>query len=82
MCDSVSVFRVQANVPAPSPTSCVSSQNPTVHFWNYRGREVLVYSMIDEATRFDVTQILPSQTARDLYGAIMTAWVKWTFSVG
>ena len=28
-----------------------------VHFWNYQGREVLVYSMIDEATRFHVTQI-------------------------
>ena len=48
-----------------------------VHFWNYQGREVLVYSMIDEATRFHVTQILPSQSARDLYEAIMTAWVKW-----
>ena len=36
-----------------------------------------MYSMIDEATRFHVTQILPSQTARDLYEAIMTAWVKW-----
>ena len=33
--------------------------------------------MIDEATRFHVTQILPSQSARDLYEAIMTAWVKW-----
>ena len=32
-----------------------------VHFWNYQGREVLVYSMIDEATCFHVTQILPSQ---------------------
>ena len=48
-----------------------------VHFWNYQGREVLVYSLIDEATRFHVTQILPSQSARDLYEAIMTAWVKW-----
>ena len=67
MCYSVSVFRVQANVLASSPTSCVSSKNPTVqshsvvHFWNYQGREILVYSMIDEATRFHVTQILPSQ---------------------
>ena len=32
-----------------------------------QSREVLVYSMIDEATRFHVTQILPSQSARDLY---------------
>ena len=42
--------------------------------------------MIDEATRFDFSQILPSQSARDLYEAIMTAWVKWAksspFSVG
>ena len=68
MCDSVSVFRVQANVAALSLTSCVSSKNPTVndtlladvHFWNYQGCEILVYSMIDEATRFHVTQILPS----------------------
>ena len=36
-----------------------------------------MYSMIDKATRFHVTQILPSQSARDLYEAIMTAWVKW-----
>ena len=48
-----------------------------VHFWNFRGREVLVFSMIDEATRFHVTQILPSQSARDLYEAIMAAWLKW-----
>ena len=33
--------------------------------------------MIDEATRFHVTQILPSQSARGLHEAIMTAWVKW-----
>ena len=48
-----------------------------VHFWNYQGREVLVYSLIDEATRFQVTQIVSSQSARDLYEAIMNAWVKW-----
>ena len=38
-----------------------------VHFWNYQGRGVLVYSLTDEATRFLVTQGLPSQSARDLY---------------
>ena len=48
-----------------------------VHFWNYQGREVLVYSMTDDATRCHVTQNLPSQSARDLYEAIMIAWVKW-----
>ena len=36
-----------------------------------------VYSLIDEATRFHFTQILPSQSARDLYEAITSAWVKW-----
>ena len=85
MCDSVSVFCVQANVPAPFPTSSVSSKNrqfndtllADVHFWNYQGRAVLVHSLIDEATRFHVTQIVPSQSARDLYEAIMNAWVIW-----
>ena len=48
-----------------------------VHFWNYQGSEVLAYSLIDEATRFHVTQVVPSQSARDLYEAIMNAWVKW-----
>ena len=33
--------------------------------------------MINEATQFHVTQILPSQSSRDLYEAIMDAWVKW-----
>ena len=48
-----------------------------MHFCNYEGREVLVYSLIDVATRFHGTQILPSQSARDLHEAIMSAWVKW-----
>ena len=48
-----------------------------VHFWNYQRREVLVYQLVDEATRFHVTQVLPSQSARDLCEAIMYAWVKW-----
>ena len=42
-------------------------------FWNYQGHEVLVYSLIDEATRFHVTQIVPSKSARDLHEAIMNA---------
>ena len=46
-----------------------------VFFWNYQGR--VGFGVLDEATRFPVTQILPSQSARDLYEAIMTAWVKW-----
>ena len=85
MCDSVSVFCVQANVRPrlrrPVSVPRTRQFNDTlladVHFWNYQGREVLVYSMIDEATRFHVTQILPSESARDLYQAIMTALVKW-----
>ena len=36
-----------------------------------------MYSLIDDATRFHVTPIVPSQSARDLYEAIMNAWVKW-----
>ena len=47
-----------------------------VHFWNYQSREVLVCSLIDEATRFHVTQVLSPQSARDLYEAIMTAQMK------
>ena len=44
---------------------------------NDQGREVLLYPLIDEATWFHVTHILPSRSARDLYEAILTAWVKW-----
>ena len=64
MCESISVFCVQANVPASSPVSVPRTRqfNSTlladVHFWNYRGREVSVYSLIDEATRFHATQNL------------------------
>ena len=36
-----------------------------------------MYSLIDEATRFHVIQVLPSHSGGDLYEAIMTAWVKW-----
>ena len=95
MCDAVSVYCMQCECPGPRlrrPVSVPRTRqfNNTlladVHFWNYQGREVLVYSLIDEATRFHVTQIVPSQSARDLYEAIMDAWVKMgrssTFSVG
>ena len=50
---------------------------PDVHFWNYQGREVLVYSQIDEATRFHDTPVLPSQSTRDLYEVTTSACVKW-----
>ena len=84
--ESVSVFRVQADVPASAsfvrPLSVPRTRqfNDTllanVRFCNYQGREVLVYSLIDEATRFHVTQVVPSQSARDLYEAIMNAWAR------
>ena len=83
MCDSVSVCKRMSRPRLRRPVSVPRTRqfNDTlladVHLWSFRGREVLVYSMIDEATRFHVTQILPSQSARDLHEAIMTAWVKW-----
>ena len=77
-------IRVLCASECPGPVSEVlcqfqepDSSMTLVHFWNYQGREDLVNSMIDEATQFHVTQILPSQSARDLYEAIMAAWVKW-----
>ena len=82
----MSRLRLRRPVSVPRTRQFSDTLQADVHFWNFRGREVLVYSMIDEATRFHVTQILPSQSARDLYEAIMAAWVKWgrstTFSVG
>ena len=48
-----------------------------VHFWNHNGQRVLIYSMIDEATRFHVAEVVEDQTAYSLYQAIMRAWVKW-----
>ena len=56
MCDSISVFRVQANVSArlrrrvsvPRTRKFHDTLLADVHFWNYQGREVLVYSLIDE----------------------------------
>ena len=77
------MVRVQANVSRlrrPVSVPRTRQFNDTLmadeHFWNYQGREV-VYSLIDEATRFHVTQLLPSRSARDMSEAIMSAWVKW-----
>ena len=47
MCDSVPVFCVQASVPRTDSSMTLLSD---VHFWNFQGREVSVYSLIDEAT--------------------------------
>ena len=49
MCDSVPVFCVQASVPRTDSSMTLLAD---VHFWNFQGREVPVYSLIDEATVF------------------------------
>ena len=77
VCKRMSRPRIRRLVSVPRTPQFNDTLLADVHFWNHQGREVLVYSMIDEATRFHVTQILPSQSARDLYEAIMTALVKW-----
>ena len=76
VCKRMSRPRLRRPVSAPRTRQFNDTLLADVHVWNYKGREVLAYSMIDEATRFHVTQILSSQSARDLYEAIMTAWVK------
>ena len=77
VCKRMSQPRLRRPVSVPRTRLFNDTLLADVHFWNYQGREVLVYSMIDEATRFHVTQILLSPSARALYEAIMTAWVKW-----
>ena len=77
VCKRMSWLRLRRPVSVPRTRQFNDTVLADVHFWNHQGREVLVYSMIDEATRFHVTQILPSQSARDLHEAIMTLWVKW-----
>ena len=77
VCKRMSRPRLRRPVSVPRTRQFNDTLLADVHFWNYQGREVLVYSLIDEATRFHVTQIVPSQSARDLYEAIMNAWVKW-----
>ena len=77
VCKRMSRPRLRRPVSVPRTRQFNDTLLADVHFWNYQGREVLVYSLIDEATRFHVTQIVSSQSARDLYEAIMNAWVKW-----
>ena len=77
VCKRMSRPRLRRPVSVPRTRQFNDTLLADVHFWNYQCREVLVYSLIDEATRFHVTQIVPSQSARDLYEAIMNAWVKW-----
>ena len=77
VCKRMSRPRLRRPVSVPRTRQFNDTLLADVHFWNYQGREVLVYSLTDEATRFHVTQIVPSRSARDLYEAIMNAWVKW-----
>ena len=37
----------------------------------------MVYSMIDEATRFHTAEVVARQTAMDLFEAIMRGWIRW-----
>ena len=53
--------RLRRPVSVPRTRQSIDTLLADVHFWNYQGRGVLVYSLIDEATRFHVTHILPSQ---------------------
>ena len=77
VCKRMSRPRLRRPVSVPRTRQFNDTLLADVHFWNYQGHEVLIYSLIDEATLLHVTQIVPSQSARDLYEAIMNAWVKW-----
>ena len=37
----------------------------------------MVYSMIDEATRFHTAEVVVRQGAMDLFEAIMRGWIRW-----
>ena len=86
VCKRMARPRLRRPVSVPRTRQFNDTLLADVHFRNYQGREVLVYSLIDEATRFHVTQIVPSQSARDLYEAIMECLGEMgrssTFSVG
>ena len=60
-CKRMSRHRLRRPVSVPRTPQFNDTLLADVYFWNYQGREVLVYSMIDEATRCLVTQILPSR---------------------
>ena len=53
--------RLQRPVSVPRTRQVNDILLADAHFWNYQAREVLLYSLIDEAARFHVTQILPSR---------------------
>ena len=77
VCKRMSRPRLRRPVSVPRTRQFNDTLLADVHCWNYQSREVLVFSLIDESIRFHVTQVLPLQSARDLYEAIMGAWVKW-----
>ena len=52
VCKRMSRPRLRRPVSAPRTRHFNDTLLAHVHFWNYQGREVLVYSMIDDATRF------------------------------
>ena len=52
VCKRMSRPRLRRLVSVPRTRQFNETLFADVHFWNHRGREVVVYSMIDEATRF------------------------------
>ena len=77
VCKRMSRPRLQRPVSVPRTRQFNDTLLTDVHFWNYQGREVVVYSLTDEATRYHVTQVLQSESARHLFEAITSARVKW-----
>ena len=66
VCKRMSRPRLRRPVSVPRTRQFNDTLLADVHIWTYQGCEVTVYSMIDEATWFHVTQILPSQSASRL----------------
>ena len=52
VCKRMSLPRLQRPVSVPRTRQFNDTLLAGVHFWNYQGREVLVYSLVDEATLF------------------------------
>ena len=82
MCDQVSPVLCVDVCPVPDfafPVPRRRQFNDTwladVHCWSFRNVEILIYSMIDEATCFHVTHVLRDQTPHSLFEGIMQAWI-------
>ena len=85
VCKRMSRSRLRRPVSVPRTRQFNDTLLSDVHFWNFQGRDVLVNPLIDEATRFHVTQILNSQSTRDLCGnhdCLGGMGKSTTFSVG